>query len=269
MIPVASESIKLTASVEEVKMKDRFSNFHLNSAIFFAKNARELEKKYEKSFESLKDEEKDNIRKEYFAFTTSAIILSFMFVEAHINEFFDYVSENQLTPSDLKINIDKLKGVYPLKCKCISLLFLQEKERNSRAPAFDKYKFALDFFEKVPFMKGENPYIDCDLVRQLRNSFVHYNPIFRTSQIPEDKDDKRAILEKKLQGKFDLNPFYKSESDPFYPRKCLSYGSAEWSIKSCYEFVEDFYSKFDLKSGYERIMKILDEETPLDIKKEN
>ncbi|MDD4126620.1 MAG: hypothetical protein PHV39_02900 [Methanomicrobium sp.] len=257
MIPVASESIKLTASVE-VRIKHPFSYDHLRSAIFFAKNARELEKKYENNFDSLPPEEQTKIREEYFALTTNAIISSFAFAEAHINEFYDNVIQYKSNQSPSKTIMDKLYDKNSGDFTNIQSLLSQKITGKYKPSSLNKYKFALDSFNEDPFETGKNPYLDFDLVREVRNSFVHYNPELQPAQI-EGMENEKATFEGQLQGKFDLNPFFKNTGNPFYPYKCLSYGSAKWAITSCYEFVKDFYSKFDLESRYGDIIKRLDE----------
>ncbi len=250
-------------------MKDRYSYNHLKSAIFFAKNAHELEKKYEKSFESLKAEERENITEEYSAFTTSAIILSVAFIEAHINEFFDNVIEKKPNNSSSGTVIDKLYNNCPDNFKFIQSLFLLKEDIYDKLSFLKKYDFALVCFSKEPFEKGKKPYQNLKLIIDLRNSLVHYYPEYQTAQ-KGGMGNEQSKIEKKFQDKFDINPFFKNTGNPFYPHKCLSYSSAKWSIMSSYEFVEGFYSKFDLESGYKRIIKRLDEETPLeDIKKGN
>lgn len=246
----------MTAPVE-VRVKHRYSYDHLKSAIFFAKNARELEQKYENTFESLPPDKQTTIREEYSAFVTSATILSVAFIEGHINEFFDNISGKKSESQSSGPIINKLYEDYSENFKIIQSIFYYKEDIYDRLSLLKKYDFALACFNKEPFEKGKNPYQDINLIIKLRNSLVHYYPEYHPAQI-EGMEDEQHQIEKQLQKKFALNPFYENTGNPFFPYKCLSYGSAKWAIKTSYKFVNKFYSKFDLESEYDDIIKTLD-----------
>lgn len=202
-----------------LRIKTNLSNHHLRSAAFLARQSAKYETR-KKVTEVLKTKHR--------AYVTGAITLAIASLEAAINELFrEAVDRNKKM-----FNKSSLKDVLNLLAK------LWEIAEERRFAILYKYQLVLTVAEKDIFNEGKPPYQDVASAIQLRNALVHYTPEWDTDQ----KAHKR--IESRLKSKFKLNPFVGS-TQSFFPYKCLSHGCAEWVIKSCIRFMDEFYKKLD------------------------
>lgn len=83
-----------------------------------------------------------------------------------------------------------------------------------------------------------------DLVRRLRNYYVHYQPEhYDSTPRAQTEHDLGDALERK----FDLNPFV-TDSRPILPDGVLSFNGGKWVANVCNEFVNEFNDRADLDS---------------------
>jgi len=228
--------IKLKASINAVsmtggvtvKIKSSLSSLHLQSAAYFSRKSAECEKKQNVT---------ERLRSEHRAYVTGAITLSIASLESSINELFlEAVHENRNIFKHLQPNVpDLLRELW---------------SHAERFSILEKYQLVLAVSEKEKFDKGSSPYREVDSAIRLRNALVHYKPEWDT----ELKEHKK--IETRLSKKFHLNPFTKP-NQAFFPHRCLSHGCAEWIVKSCISFIEDFYQRLELPPRWEKEQKDL------------
>lgn len=149
---------------------------------------------------------------------------SFAGIETLINEFLDSTRSSD--------QVEFFVSVYPGDFFRVSPL--------------EKYQTVLRIHGN-PFDKGSEPYQSANLVRRIRNYFVHYEPEWlAVNENEPDSDIGRELITKD----FELNPF--REEDPFFPGKCLSYGCAKWTFSKSMDFVEEFLKRVDSQDYFQR-----------------
>lgn len=107
----------------------------------------------------------------------------------------------------------------------------QEKYDKTRGGFLEIYKALAKLHTKnIPNNTVFNNAIS---LQELRNALIHFYPEF------DDEKQAHLELEKLLKGKFKLSPFF-NEKCEFFPKKCMSYGCADWSVKTAEQFITDF-----------------------------
>ena len=104
-----------------------------------------------------------------------------------------------------------------------------------RKAILDKYEMALFLKKKERFDKCNSVYRDAANLIKLRNALVHFKPEW------SDEKEEHKKIENRLRGKFQLSPFLPAEAE-FFPKKCMSHGCAEWSVKTALAF-RTFFSR--------------------------
>lgn len=123
----------------------------------------------------------------------------------------------------------------------------------------DKFQTVLKASGCEPFETGSEPYQSVNLVRKMRNYFVHHDP----EPIEVRGEEPATKLGRSLKTKdFELNPF--RPSDPFFPGKCLSYSCAAWVFESCMDFMAEFSSRVDGADLFGKRKEWLERELRLD-----
>ena len=151
-------------------------------------------------------------------YTVESIILSISSLEAYIHEIIS--SHDEYLP-DINRNTKN------------RLFYIVE----TGIPALEKYERTLSILKAdAVFDKDAYPYEDMVVLKNFRNSLVHFYPEWHA-------DEKIYMeLEEKLRGiNFKLNPFY-HESQPAFPYRYIGYGCTQWAVKTVYDFMETFCS---------------------------
>ncbi len=217
-----------------IKKKSILSYRFLDSTFDFARTAYEYEKKQKIDIE------------QYHNNSIAGIFMIVTFLEAHINEFFFEIAENETYPHKT-INVDNHDVIAKLWDKGIP--------RTARYSILDKYDIALYLTKGKEFDKSCYPYQDVDALIKLRNSLIHYEPIWQ--EVSPCKNPNR--LEQLLKGKYKPNPFLNEKTEPFFPFRCLSSDCLIWSIKCSITFVRNFYDNIKIdrtfKNVYQHSMK--------------
>jgi len=114
----------------------------------------------------------------------------------------------------------------------------------SNLSILDKYDRTLAFRECAPFIKGERPYQDVDVLISLRNELVHFHPEWHDAQ------DRHEKLGNKLRYKFELSPFITEETGVMFPHRIVSHGCTAWAVTRSLEFMEVFTEKMGMESKF-------------------
>lgn len=232
---IRPKTINSSAEVNSVRagIAHHLSLTHIRNATFFAKSAASIEANPDaKSSEDL--------RQKHIACVMGAILSAVSFLEANINEFFWEVAE---TPSDRVKELDVgLKELLTGFWKQNSILF------KPNFSLLEKYELVLVLARKPIMDKGKEPYQPVDDLIQVRNTMVHYRPEWSFGE--------PLSLEKRLRGKFDLNPLA-PQGSIFFPYLCLSFGCSKWAIESSLQFTDEFYKRIGVATGYEHIRQDL------------
>jgi hypothetical protein len=223
----------------QITMKSRvnLSFQHMQEAIHLMKLSKDCE-----AANSGKTFAEGDFFNHHRAYVVGAIMTSVASVEARINEFYLDATDNLLgaildaSPQALLAELWKV---------------VDEK----RFPILRKYQIALAAIKKSRFDTSRNPYQDMDLLINLRNMLVHFKPEWDNDQ----KEHKE--VEKKLQGRFELNPFWPKDNAIFFPFKCLSHGCANWAVGSSMKFILQFFALIGLdpETDFFKIWKALKE----------
>lgn len=229
---VESRTVKVEPRVTKSSLP--FSNIHLQTAVELSEQVAILE-------------DSPNERGGYLSnwgFAIGSITSCMSFLDSIINEFVDDVSRGVLAiykedeETDNKTDFDS--SHYDM------FENLEDEILDWRnMPTLKKYQVILIVFGKEPFDRGSQPFQDVDIVRRLRNYFVHYNP----EMYKHHQEEVQHRLGSALQGKFELNPLA-DESDPYFPDKTLSHGCTEWCIGTVVEFTDEFFKRLGLIPPY-------------------
>jgi len=157
------------------------------------------------------------------AYVVGAIMTSVASVEARINEFYLDATDN-LLGSVLDSGQQAL------------LAELWKPLDEKRVPMLQKYQIALAAIKRSKLDTSRGPYQDVNLLVGLRNMLVHFKPEWDIDQKEHRK------IEKNLQGRFKLNPFWPQDDCIFFPFKCLSHGCASWAVRSSLDFILEFFA---------------------------
>lgn len=208
---------------------------HMHSAAYFARQSGLVELSGQKS-------EWRKCR----GYVTASIVLAAASFEAAINEVYRHAVDGpsrpfQNLPSKVPESLAEFWG------------FLEKH----RASTLEKYEIALRLADRPIFDHGEDPYQSAADVLYLRNALVHFKPEWDTD------DGKHARIEDRLATKFVLSPFW-SPGDAFFPKRCLSYGCACWSVQSLATFLRLFAHRMDLVGIFRHFEFDLDMENASD-----
>lgn len=188
------------------------------------------------------------------SFIISTLLSSVAFMEASINELY-YVA------SDEVLEIGRMPVEYRNR---LSAMWRVEKFSKS-ARILEKYQIALKLLGKEEFKKGYDPYQSAQLLIDLRNALVHYVPVTTVIRLDHNKVG-NSELEKKLKNKFKTNPFVpkfpvfpanqpeRRFDYPFFPGRCLGYGCAKWASERSLSFVNEFFTRLNLKWYYHQVI---------------
>lgn len=239
-------SIGLDFSDFEIQTRSYLSICHIHAAALFSRQCYLNEKKF-------KGVNQPKTNYNHDAYVIGSLISATCFLEATINEFFCDIAEEVRTIGGDPL-LDKLSKKTINRIRELWRLSIPKTASYS---ILEKYQIALTLAEKETFEKGKNPFQDIALLIELRNALVHYEPEYIQDSIIGDKVEVKVHkFEKKLKGKFELNP-RAIPYHAFYPDHCLSHGCTEWAVKSSIEFVKEFYKKLGTKYKYDLSAKEL------------
>lgn len=185
------------------------------------------------------------------AYAMGAVLSSVAFLEAAVNELYADAADDS-HPSEFMRSIGEGYAMEMPKDMRGLLAGLWNTDRfRIGTRTLEKYEIALKTLETAGFDKGSYPYQDIALLIQLRNALIHFEP-----QSHHEREDEPTQFEKKLSGKFPLNPLAahpinplgKDPLLPFLPDKCLGYGCAMWALQSSVAFTKEFFSRMEIRA---------------------
>lgn len=219
-----------------MKFLGPLSNNHLRCARLCARNCEMIEVQY-KNGSTI--QENDSLFNEDLAYATGAVISSVAFLEAVINEFFQYClffREPWLAKLDDEI-----------------LLTLCDKWKTKSFPdkkILEKYTHAYGIILKKGITNDLYIKDITDLI-ELRHTLVHYKPMWQTVE-PTLEDPYLTIADpydiQQLIGRFKENIFFSNSKNPFFPHRCLGAGCALWAVNSSDEFINFFFTSINVRS---------------------
>jgi hypothetical protein len=168
------------------------------------------------------------------SYVVAAISQSAAFAEALINELLKDAADSQL---------GYLATVEPSVLQGLAA-YWDTDEGFSRI--LSKYQVALVVARRPPLNNGEQPYQDMALLLELRNILVHFRPETVSSAATQK-------IDKKLKGKFEIDPALKDMGNPFFPDKCLGAGCAAWSVSAARAFTDEFCRCLEITPNYQQI----------------
>ena len=236
------EEIQSFEDTEYVTVRTYFSIQHILSTALFLSEIEE--------YESLLDEEySDDTFIKHRAFCVNAIFSAVSFLEASINELFMDAADNRNGAiKDLADHeVEALAGMWKLNIP-----------RTASFSIIEKYQIALTLLKKECFNLGSEPAQSVSILIKLRNSLIHYEPEWVTTQSVDEALLKQQKIEKFLRNKFELNRFT-GKDNPFFPDKCFSAGLVKWAIDKVLEFTDSFYLNIGLIPPYEKLKNKLGE----------
>lgn len=159
----------------------------------------------------------------YRANVVGSIMASVACVEANINEFFSNARDGIISSSEDRSEEAVQRAGH-----------LWETRGVSRLGTLEKYQIALATLDLPRFQSDRQPYQDVRLVIEFRNSLVHFEPELQEAGAMDRN------LERRLAGKFPLNPI---ASDALFPYYLLSFGAARWAASAAFAFVREFRTR--------------------------
>lgn len=118
------------------------------------------------------------------------------------------------------------------KLALIENLWNRNIPRTARFKTLDKYDIFLELIGGEPFDKGKYPYQDADVLIDVRNKLVHYEPKWiRFEDAEQEVPKNRNTLETKLRGRFEESKLHKLSYFSF-PHYCLSSSCLFWAFST-------------------------------------
>jgi hypothetical protein len=124
--------------------------------------------------------------------------------------------------------------------------------RTARYSVTDKFDVALALAKRSPLDPGAAPYQEVSTLAAVRNALIHYEPAWMTAGVSETPEGEKHRLEKRLVGRFALNPVT-GPGNPFFPDKCLGHGCASWGVRNAILFADLAFDRLGLKPRYEHL----------------
>jgi hypothetical protein len=114
---------------------------------------------------------------------------------------------------------------------------------EQKANILDKYDLALLLKGRSTLVKGVASYQNASALIALRNALVHFKPEW------DHEDGTHKKLETRLANKFALSPFL-GQGDAFFPKRCMSHGCADWSVRTTLGFMTHFCKQAGLPDRF-------------------
>lgn len=205
-----------------VSHKLPLSSDHLAAAVVFATQAREFE---QGRLRPLVLHE----RSEHTAASIGCILSAVGYLEANINEFFSDAAEEGMSDgvAASPAVLQRLRSI--------------RSTMASKTTILDKYDIVLALCDLPTFDKGAAPYQGVAKLIKLRNALTHFVPEWQPGGGPQEGAELDA-LSRSLRGVFPENDLA-ARHEPFFPYRCLGYGSSKWAVTQSIAFVTEFMKR--------------------------
>jgi len=178
-----------------------------------------------------KDEEYFELR----AFVTGAIVLSYAYLNAGLNEF---------------IFLNAIAKDSPLSTaeKAIVRAMAEEglRPQKDSQNALQLFNVLLRLLNKPPLEEDKPPFQPANLVRILRNLLVHPEPV-RVVTFDENPDKSLCDQQKIVK---QLRSHLKLHRNATYPQDILTPTCAQWAVNSCELFFSEFVQRTGVNPGF-------------------
>jgi len=214
-ISIDKETDKI--SISQIESEYRFASLFKNCSRLLVNNIKELDKQ------------------DYFkirSYVVSAIILSYSFLEAALNEF---ISINVLKS-------DVADGVKD-KFKLISDECLIQKDKKNILQVYNMY---LRILGKPEILENQRVYQSANIVRIVRNMLVHPIP----GKVITFSSDEKLNLSEQQDIVKKLRSYLELTKDETFPECIYSYKCAKWASDSCESFLQEFVDKSGINPGF-------------------
>lgn len=168
----------------------------------------------------------------------ATVISAFSFLDGEINDFFKTASDlDGISYGDQGSDFG-----FPFETKARFHYRMQDEEKRKglrRKNPLKTAQLGLKIAGKEKFDEGQGIYQKVDIIRRLRNEFVHHTPELRPaggSSVDYDLNDaleRRSIQESPLA----------SPGDSDFPDKKLCYHCALYAVQNCIKFSNQFRDK--------------------------
>lgn len=235
----------------ERKSRGEASSYHLQAAITASREAQRLEDEYASYSGEPPTESGANVVIKHRSQVISSIISCTCFLESQINECYDSILiQNQENPSPTSYSLEE-SSIEEQDIKYITNMNdVIEGKIQRNTPFMKKYQLILSMSNSDTYDSGQNPWQDVNIIRKMRNYFVHYKPEEYSHSLTEEEEITHKIGSA-VQGKFEENPLV-DDNIPFFPFRALSHDCTKWAITSAIEFSDEFYSRIDMQPRYRK-----------------
>lgn len=205
-----------------VSHKLPLSTDHLAASVVFATQARDFERGRRERVVLHK-------RSEHTAASIGCILSTVAYLEANINEFFSDAADEGMSDgvAASQTVIARLRKVW--------------NTTGSNTTILDKYDIVLALCDLPTFDKGAAPYQGVAKLVRLRNALVHFVPEWQPGG-GHGEDAELDSLARSLRRVFPENALA-APHEPFFPYRCLGYGSSKWAVTQSVAFVTEFMSR--------------------------
>jgi hypothetical protein len=163
----------------------------------------------------------------------SSIIMAYASIEATLHEFMHLrvLSENS------NISSDKKEVFY--------WMLKEELAPVGKSDALSRFNSILRILEKEPMSLGEEPYQSANILRLLRNNFIHSVP---TVVVTVDSNDPDVCMKNDYTKK--LKSILKLPADATFPKSIITPECAAWASKSAESFLKEFEVRAGISVGF-------------------
>lgn len=211
-------------TIEPISVRSHLSAGQILAAVHMAHSANFYEQEFNRG-----NPVEPNAASHYHGQVMGAIFLAVATMESYINEIFSDADDGGFNP---------LHWLNPHQIDLLARMWRRGIPRTSRYPILEKYQITLELLSYATFDEGRNPYQDAQLVIQLRNSLVHYEPETLILRLPEEVNhDNLHNLEKKLHNKFSSRPQREGISSTWWPYQCLCAECAKWAATTAISLI--------------------------------
>ncbi|MFC1403555.1 MULTISPECIES: hypothetical protein [Streptacidiphilus] len=187
---------------------------------------------------------------EHWAFASSSVVASVMFLEANINEVF--LSAIRATEQEGRPNF------YGAGFPYVGGLLASEDRRRLAAlwdllkgatGLLEKYQFTLNLLGKEPMNTGHAPYQPVKRLVEARNKLIHFKE--GAHEVGRDLRSFEKGLHESLGGtSFRPHPFT-SAGNSFYPDQFFGYAGCRWAWKAADSFAQEFHRQLGVDPAYQ------------------
>lgn len=236
-VSVPDENLTRTEHLR-IATRTYFSIQHIQSAALFARQCRAVEEDWSKTGDT------NGLYTPLAAYAIGAVFNATAFLEAVINELFADSVENQE---------GHVKGLEAETLALLAHMWTLDIPKRAGYPILMKFQVALSLARKPMFNLGSPPFQAANILVQLRNNLIHYEPAWvveTDTRAPETVATPQLV--RNLTDKFAPSPLPMSSLLKF-----LGHGCAQWAVQSSLALADDFFLRMGLKAPYDHVRDAL------------